>query len=249
MHVCERAAEAACVDRVVVATDADEIAAAVQGAGFEAVLTSSEHPNGTSRVAEAAKTLKLHYKSIIVNVQGDEPEIEPGVIEAAVMACGEAYPRLTDPEWASNMQWFGTVASPMGPGDGSESPNVVKVVTGTLEPETGVGLALYFSRAAIPHVRDAQESAAADGEGAGVGPRVLRHVGVYAYTREALDHYVWLKPTPLETAEKLEQLRWLEHGKPLAVAVTSAGNASHRGIDTDADYRAFVERYRAANGG
>lgn len=187
-HVCEAASRSALLSRVVVATDDQTVMAAVRGFGGEAVLTRTDHPNGTSRLAEAAGLLGLAPDTIVVNVQGDEPEIEPAVIDAAVRALGDAS--------------VATVASPMNEMDAA-NPNIVKVVV-RLD-----GTALYFSRARVPHVRD---SANAD------WGRPLRHIGLYVYRRSFLDRYLTLEPTPLERAESLEQLRILEHGFAIAVA-------------------------------
>ncbi|MFI4883164.1 MAG: 3-deoxy-manno-octulosonate cytidylyltransferase [Phycisphaerales bacterium JB064] len=240
VHVCERAAMAGSVSRVVVATDSDEIASAVKAAGFEAVMTSADHPNGTSRLAEAAKTLKLKSSQPIVNVQGDEPEISPDIIDAALLglsvklnACWEVArdPHLSDDYYPV----ASTVASPIADDSEIANPNVVKVVLTIQEPDSGVGTALYFTRSGIPYIRDAS-----------VGIKPLKHVGIYAYRVHDLLSYVKLPVTPLEQCEQLEQLRWLEHGLPIAVAVR---RATHQGIDTPEQYAAFVERYRAGRSG
>ncbi|MFI4914920.1 MAG: 3-deoxy-manno-octulosonate cytidylyltransferase [Phycisphaerales bacterium JB060] len=233
VHVCERAAMAEAVANVVVATDSQEIRQAVEAHGFDAVMTSAEHDNGTSRLAEAARTMGLKSQQVIVNVQGDEPEIEPEVIDAALVAVGQ--PVLGTLNKMYRIAQLGTVATPMHDGEDVTDPNVVKVVLGLLEPDVGVGRALYFSRAAIPLDRDHAFAA-----------RPLRHVGIYAYNVFSLQRYVDLAPTPLEQCEKLEQLRWLEHGLPIAVAVR---RATHQGIDTPEQYAAFVERYRAGRPG
>lgn len=213
VHVAEAAARAGRVGRVVIATDGEEIRAAAERAGVEAVMTG-EHPNGTSRLNEAAEKLGLPDDAVVVNVQGDEPEIDPGIIDAAVAALG-----------AHDMA---TVASPMAPGSAEwRDPNVVKVV---LRRD---GTAMYFSRAPIPHDRDGD---------APEGARPLRHVGLYVYRRGFLRTYAALPPTPLEEAEKLEQLRALEHGRSIAVAVCAS---SHAGIDTPEQYAAFVARFRS----
>lgn len=212
VHVCDRASLASSVERVVVATDAREIRDAVTSFGYEAVMTG-EHPNGTSRIGEAAERLGLDAGRVVVNVQGDEPEIEPRVIDAAGGALrGDA-----------SVVEVGTVATPIE--DGSD-PHVVKAVLS--RPSGGAASALYFSRAAIPHDRD----------GSGVAP-ILRHVGIYAYRVAALRVHAMLEETPLERAEGLEQLRWLEHGIPIRVSVT---RSEHAGIDTPAQYAAFAER-------
>ncbi|MCA9299704.1 MAG: 3-deoxy-manno-octulosonate cytidylyltransferase [Phycisphaerales bacterium] len=208
MHACERA-RATGYDRVVIATEDQEIADACPG--VESVLTGS-HPNGTSRLAEAAAKLGLAPDQVIVNVQGDEPEVEPDVIRAAVEA-------LVDSDGAAAM---GTVASPFQPGENPDSPELVKVVLAQDQS------AIYFSRARIPFPR--QE-----------GPAPLKHIGIYVYTRAFLDHYVSLDPTPLEVTESLEQLRALERGFRIRVAIR---NVTSGGIDTPEQYRAFVERER-----
>lgn len=218
-HVAEAARGAGCVSRVVVAADDEEIERVLAPLGVEVVLTSREHENGTSRLAEAASLLELDDRQIVVNVQGDEPELDPGLIEAAVAELVEL-----DADVA-------TVACPLGDGEDAADPNVVKVVT-SLD-----GYALYFSRAAIPHCR---------GKGAKGAPgRPLRHVGLYVYRRAFLDEYVAMERTPLERTEGLEQLRVLEHVRSIAVAVREG---SHVGIDTPGQYQAFVARWRASKG-
>lgn len=210
-HVCEAAARSRMLSRVVVATDDRSVAAAVESFGGEAVLTSTEHPNGTSRLAEAAQKLGLGPDDIVVNVQGDEPEIESMVIDSAIRALGDAP--------------VATVACPMKEQDAA-NPNIVKVVV------RRDGMALYFSRARVPFVRDAVN--------AGAG-RPLRHVGLYVYRRSFLERYLTLAPTPLEQAESLEQLRILEHGFTIAVA-TMEEEVGYAGIDTPEQYEAFVKR-------
>ena len=192
-HVYEAAGRATTAGRVVVATDSERVAAAVRGFGGEAVLTG-EHPNGTSRLAEAARLLGLAPDAIVVNVQGDEPEIEPSAIDEAVGALVDSGSPAA------------TVAAPFAPGEDPRSPNLVKVV------RRGDGTAMYFSRALIPFDRD--------GTGAA---RPLRHVGLYVYRREFLDRYLSLAPAETEKAEQLEQLRILHHGFAIAVAVVHAG--------------------------
>lgn len=218
-HVAESVARCRAVARIVIATDSEEIAAAVRSFGGEAVMTSVEHPNGTSRIDEAAERLGFADEQTIVNVQGDEPEIEPDVIESAVRALLARDARGEEAD-------IGTVAAPLDGADAG-SPNIVKVAL-RLD-----GSALYFSRAPIPFVRDA---------GAAPAP-MLRHVGVYAYRRAFLREYVRLSPSPLEQAERLEQLRALEHGKRIAVGrIERTGE----GIDTPGQYDRFVRRWRAA---
>jgi 3-deoxy-manno-octulosonate cytidylyltransferase (CMP-KDO synthetase) len=222
-HVWEAAGRAACVKagaRVVVATDDERVRAAVTGFGGEAVMTSPDHPNGTSRLAEAAAKLGLGADATVVNVQGDEPELEPALIDAAVGA-------LNDPAAGAPMA---TVALPFGPDEDPADPNLVKVVR-RLD-----GTAMYFSRALIPFVRDG-------GGGGDEHARPLKHVGLYAYRRTFLDTYLSLTPTTLEKTEQLEQLRVLYYGHRIAVAV--GASRSFGGIDTPEQYAAFVERWRA----
>ncbi len=240
VHVCERAAAAPSVSRVVVATDAPEVAEAVRSHGFEPVMTSPDHPNGTSRLAETARSLKLKRTDAVVNVQGDEPEIEPDIIEGAIAAIHEEHQSdgaahgWGNPGWSteSHLRGVGTVASVIRSDEEFRNPNVVKVVTGEIAPDIGIAPAIYFSRAPIPHDRD----------GNGAAPR-LRHVGIYAYPVHVLLQYPALTPTPLERSESLEQLRWLEYGCPIHVAIR---DSHHTGIDTPDQYAAFVARFRAS---
>ncbi len=219
-HVCERAALAESIGRVVVATDSNEVAEAVHAHGFEAVMTSPNHTNGTSRLDEAARVLGLDALDVVVNVQGDEPEIEPGIVDAAVTA-------LQTP--SAPGLCIGTVASPM-PNDDASNPNIVKVVLAPVDSETGVWRGAYFSRAPIPHDRD------------GTGEvRRFRHIGIYAYSANTLATYAALPESPLERAEKLEQLRAIESLWPIYVAVR---DSHYTGIDTPEQYAAFVERWR-----
>jgi 3-deoxy-manno-octulosonate cytidylyltransferase (CMP-KDO synthetase) len=217
-HVAEAARRAPSVRRVVVAADDARIADALAPFGTEVVLTDAAHTSGTSRLAEAAAILALPAGEVVVNVQGDEPEIEPGVIDAAVGA-------LANPAASA-----GTVASPFLPGEDPADPNIVKVAL-RLD-----GRALLFTRALVPMRRDAACPA----------PRVLRHVGVYAYRRAYLERFVSLPPAPIEQAEQLEQMRILEHGDEIAVAVV---RCAHAGIDTRAQYEAFVRRELASRRG
>ncbi len=219
-HVCEAAATCPGIGRIVVATDAEEVAAAVRGFGGEAVMTAESHPNGTSRINEAAETLALAPSRLVVNLQGDEPEIAPDAVARSI----EALLRTPDPAPAM----IGTAAAPFGPGENVGDPNAVKVVINR------AGDALYFSRAPIPHVRD-------PGEPIDPGARPLRHIGIYVYRRSFLARYAAMAPSPLEQAEKLEQLRALENGCRIAVGLTGS---RHAGIDTPEQYEAFVRRWR-----
>ena len=201
-HVWERANRAKRVGRVIVATDDMRIAEAAFAFGAEVALTSPKHPTGTDRLAEVAG--KLKSAALILNVQGDEPDIAPSTIDRLVRALQD------DP--ALGMV---TAASPVaGPAD-VRNPHVVKVVTDL------AGRALYFSRSVIPHDRDGHR-----------GIRYLRHQGIYGYRREVLLAFVKWKPTPLEQAEKLEQLRALEHGIAIGVIVVRRGSV---GVDVPGD--------------
>lgn len=212
-HVYEAASRAASVGRVVVATDDARVMEAIRTFGGNAVLTRGDHASGTSRLAEAAQKLGLGAEDIVVNVQGDEPELEPEFIDAGVKALQASSAPMA------------TVAVPFGAGEDPSNPNLVKVVLGL------DGTALYFSRSVIPYVRD---------PGAGPYPPPLCHVGLYVYRRPFLDTYIALSPTELERTESLEQLRVLAHGHRIAVAVLNARGFG--GIDTPEQYAAFVER-------
>jgi 3-deoxy-manno-octulosonate cytidylyltransferase (CMP-KDO synthetase) len=211
-HVVEAARSASSARRVVVATDDARIIDALAPYSTEVVLTRRDHPNGTSRLAQAAAMLNLPADEIIVNVQADEPEIEAAVIDAVVDSLVQ-----TGAEVA-------TAASPIDDAHEAMDPNIVKVV---LRMDS---TAMVFSRAAMPHHRDG-------------GKGWLRHVGIYAYRRAFLDRYVALAPTPMEQAESLEQLRVLEHGFRIAVAVVDV--QTRAGIDTPEQYAEFVRRWRA----
>jgi 3-deoxy-manno-octulosonate cytidylyltransferase (CMP-KDO synthetase) len=211
-HVWEGVRRSPTLSRVVIATDDQRIVEASKRFGAEAVMTGLHHTSGTSRLEEAARVLGLPDDALVVNVQGDEPEIEPGVIDAAVDAL-----RRTGAE-------VSTVASPFAPGEDPANPNIVKVV---LRSDS---TALYFSRSLIPHARTG-----------GVSTAPLKHFGIYVYRRAFLTTYVSLAPTPLEQCEMLEQLRVLEHGYRIAVAVREYRGC---GIDTPEQYREFVARVR-----
>ena len=214
-HVVENATRAESLERVVVATDDQVIVDAVQTFGGEAVLTGP-HPNGTSRLAEALTLIDSDHE-LIVNVQGDEPEVDPSVIDALVAGIAAD----TDAPMA-------TLCSRFADGEDPTNPNIVKLV------RDQNGRAMYFSRSLIPHDRD----------NGGAGPDLdayWKHPGLYAYRRSFLtDIYPTLTPTPLEDIEKLEQLRVLEHGYRIAVI---EADAPEPGIDTPEQYAAFVERF------
>lgn len=202
LWVVRRAAEARVCERWVVATDAREVVAVVEDAGFEAVLTSADHQSGTERASELIGMKAFKGFDLIVNVQGDEPLVALAALHGAV-----ARVRAGDP--------IGTAAAPLEPALAPD-PNRVKVVVDAR------GRALYFSRAAIPFDRDG-----------GGGVVYHQHVGVYAYTREALERWVRLPAVPAERWERLEQLRPLVHGLPIGVALVPGPAAP--GVDTAED--------------
>lgn len=192
VRVCERAARSG-ARTVRVATDDARIEAAVRAHGFEVCMTRADHVCGTDRLAEAAVALGLAARDIVINVQGDEPLIEPALI-ASVARALESH---ADASLATACHRLHDVES-------FASPNVVKVV---LDAQ---GYALYFSRAGIPHPRD------------GGLPECYRHIGIYAYRAEFLARFGKLAPAPLERSESLEQLRALWHGYRVAVAFSDA---------------------------
>lgn len=207
--VWRRVVETDLFDRVLVATDAPEIARAVEEFGGECVLTRSEHPSGTDRVAEVAARPELTGAEVVVNVQGDEPFVRRDHLAAAIA--------LVEDGWE-----VGTVATPIGSVEEWRDPAAVKVVLGA------GGRALLFSRSPIPFPRDAGEP----GPEELAGGLYLRHLGVYAYRPDALRRWVALPEGELERVERLEQLRPLVDGISIGVAVVEAGEG---GVDTPAD--------------
>ena len=219
-HVYEQTRKASLVSRVIVATDDQRIADAVRQVGGEAVMTSATHETGTDRLAEVAQGLAA---DIIVNVQGDEPLIEPGMIDQAIE------PFLASPELQ-----MGTLKTKIRCLHDFLSPNVVKVVTDT------VGNALYFSRSPLPFFRD-KWSDLKDEPFASGKLLSYKHVGLYVYRREFLLSYAAMAPTFLEISEKLEQLRALENGVRIRVVETEFESI---GVDTPDDLAKAQERYR-----
>lgn len=199
--------------RVVVATDTPDIQAAVRHHGFEALLTRAQHPTGTDRLAEVAESLALADDTIVVNVQGDEPLIDPAQINAVARLLGD------NPEAA-----IATCAAPITDARALFNPNAVKVV------RDHRGRALYFSRAPIPWARDAL---ADGGQRLAAGLPALHHIGLYAYRAGFLKRFPSLPVGPLETFESLEQLRALENGYVIMVDLTDAPPTA--GVDTEAD--------------
>jgi 3-deoxy-manno-octulosonate cytidylyltransferase (CMP-KDO synthetase) len=221
VRVARRAAESAAA-RCVVAADDARIVQACQAHGVQALLTRSDHPRGSDRLAEACELLGLDDGGIVVNVQGDEPLIDPRLIDA-VAALLQARPQAA----------MGTAAHPIDSVDDFANPNVVKTV---LDAQ---GFAHYFSRAPIPHARDAAPGSAWWREPRAQGLAPLRHIGIYSYRVGFLRRFPQLPPAPTEALESLEQLRALWHGHRIAVHVTP--HAPGPGVDTPAD----LERVRA----
>lgn len=233
VRVAQRAAQSSAA-RVVVATDDQRILQACAAHGVQAVLTRPDHPSGSDRLAEACTQLGLDGDDVVVNVQGDEPLIDPGLIDAVAALL---QPPANKPSEAS----MGTAAHAIASLSDYTNPNVVKVVLNAR------GLAHYFSRAPIPFARDhaglawwqgaAQSSAPGVAALAGFAP--LRHVGIYSYRAGFLREFPTLAPAPTEAVEALEQLRALWHGHGIAVHVADA--APGPGVDTPED----LERVRA----
>jgi 3-deoxy-manno-octulosonate cytidylyltransferase (CMP-KDO synthetase) len=216
VRVAQRAEQSSAA-QVVVATDTARIADACSSHGVRAVLTRADHPSGSDRLAEACEHLGLAGDDLVVNVQGDEPLIEPGLIDA-VAALLRDRPQVS----------MSTAAHPIDSVADFMNPNVVKVV---LQSD---GLALYFSRAPIPWWRDGFTQ----GITALPQPSPLRHVGIYGYRAGFLREFPRMPPAPVESCEALEQLRALWHGHRIAVHVSDS--APGAGVDTPED----LERVR-----
>lgn len=216
-RVYERAMQVPGGHRVVVATDSEEIVAALEPWGAEVVMTSAAHESGTDRVAEVAELAAFSAFDVIVNLQGDEPFMPPSAVEGAIARVVGGDP-------------IGTAAAPLDPTLRHE-PGLVKVVC------DGTGRALYFSRAAIPHVRDAADVPTT---------RWWQHLGVYAYQRETLRRVTALPMADLERAERLEQLRALDAG--IAIGVAFLDHPAPPGIDTPDDLAAAESRWHELAG-
>lgn len=207
-HVATRAMRCAALRGVWIATDDERVQAAARALDLPCVMTAADHPSGTDRVREAVNRLELPQDAVIVNIQGDEPLLEPAMLD-----------ELLAPFADGGVQ-CATLATPLDPAAEADlvaSPNQVKVVTNL------AGDALYFSRAPVPYPRD------------GGTPRCLGHVGIYAFRRRVLERMGDLPPSPLELTEKLEQLRLLENGIPMRVVTTSFRTC---GVDTAEDLEA-----------
>ena len=212
-HVFERVRQAQKVSRVVVATEDARIQKAVESFGGEAVITRADHRTGTDRVAEVAAHI---HAEIYVNVQGDEPLIDPGTVDSLVEAM------LENPEMR-----IGTPCAAISQPNDIMDPNVVKAV------RDFDGNALYFSRAPIPWIRDTRQT---------IAPRFWKHLGIYAFRRDALLEFPTLPPGELERVEQLEQLRWLENGFHIGMVETDYDAVS---VDVPGDVER-VEKLLAA---
>ena len=240
--VYERAKKAKLIRDVMVATDDKRVMSAVERFGGKAVMTSSSHRSGTDRIAEAAKKLqgargkgqgakhKIQDTDIIVNVQGDEPLIEPEMIDEAIK-----------PLLAESSLLISTLKTRITNEEELKDPNVVKVVTDR------EGFAIYFSRLPIPYVREQMQEARSkmqESSAFSLQPSAshYKHIGLYVYRKDFLLKFAKMKPTPLEDAEKLEQLRVLENGYKIKVVETKYNSV---GVDTQEDLekvRKIVER-------
>ena len=218
-HVYERALQAKTVGQVVVATDDSRVMEAVNAFGGRVLMTSPSCPTGTDRLAEASRQIEA---DIYVNVQGDEPMLDPATIDVAVQG-------LIDDDGAS----ISTLSSPLRELDEMMSSTVVKIVTDAR------GHALYFSRSPIPHARTAEGTLEAAARAAIATGLTRKHVGLYVFRRDALARFASLSPSPLEAVEQLEQLRALHHGMKIRVEPVSGDGSV--AVDTEAD----LERVRA----
>jgi 3-deoxy-manno-octulosonate cytidylyltransferase (CMP-KDO synthetase) len=211
-HVVDQVRQSKCIEEIIVAADDERIVAALKPYKTRCVMTDPNHPSGTDRVAEVASRV-VGSGDVIVNVQGDEPEIEPDTIDRLLSTMKDSGNEMM------------TAATPFRPPADPSDPNLVKVVISRTDR------AMYFSRSVVPFVREANAPQ----------PTYYLHIGIYAYRRDTLVRLAGWKPTPCESAEKLEQLRALEHDVP--IGVTRIERWSH-GIDTPAQYAEFVARYR-----
>jgi 3-deoxy-manno-octulosonate cytidylyltransferase (CMP-KDO synthetase) len=215
-HICEQACRATLLQKVIVATDSEKVMAACKEFGAECVMTSAEHQTGTDRIAEAVAAIDV---DIVVNIQADEPEIDPSSIDklAKLLVDNPKCPMATLTADFENEEQI-------------SDANIVKVVVDK------DNYAIYFSRSVIPYDRSAQ--------GIGDIRNYLRHLGIYAYRKEFLKTFTKLPQTNLEKIEKLEQLRAIENGYKI---LTTKVRHIYDGIDTPEQYQAFVRRYKKQN--
>jgi 3-deoxy-manno-octulosonate cytidylyltransferase (CMP-KDO synthetase) len=212
-HTYERALCARRAGQVLIATDDERVLAACEEFGAACVMTSVEHQSGTDRIAEAVRDLDV---DIVVNLQADEPDIDPVYIDGVAGL-------LVDNRDAQ----MATLLAPFENEEDVVNPNIVKCITDT------AGRAIYFSRSVIPYDRSAG--------GVGDMANYKRHLGIYAYRKEFLMTYTAMKPSFLEQAEKLEQLRAIENGYTILTAIVEK---AWDGVDTEEQYQAFVRRQR-----
>jgi 3-deoxy-manno-octulosonate cytidylyltransferase (CMP-KDO synthetase) len=220
-HTYEQACLAKLPDKVIIAADDERIAAAAKSFGAECILTSPEHKSGTDRIAEAVADIDV---DIVVNLQADEPEIDPENIDYVA----QLLIKTKNSKLKTQNYQMATLAADFQNKDQIADPNIVKVITDCN------GRAIYFSRAPIPYDRESC--------GVGKAQQYLRHIGIYAYRKQFLLKITSLPQTPLEKIEKLEQLRVIELGFPVLV-----GKVKHTcdGIDTPSQYAKFVKRQKS----
>lgn len=218
-HVYDRVRKSKSIDRVIIATDDEKVVRVASGFTDQIVMTSPHHPSGTDRIAEVAGGLHVASDTIIINVQGDEPFIEPDAIDALVR-------EMTSHRWQ-----LATLIHRLTLPEQLVNPNLVKCVRGEK------GQALYFSRAAIPFLRDIPFEQWIDQQAH------FRHIGVYGFRKDVLLSLAGLPPVTIEMQEKLEQLRWLSHGFTIHVVETTYEPI---GIDTAEDLLAASIRIRKA---
>lgn len=230
-HVYERAQKAKKLDHLIVATDDKRILSAVKSFGGKSILTSKNHPSGTHRVAEVASRINC---KIVINIQGDEPEIEPKIIDNLVDLITDLpvrvrlpVPRQTGTQTGKGVE-FATLAMPFENMKDFNNSNKVKVII------DNQGYAIYFSRSPIPYMQEKSFN----------NYTPLLHIGIYGYRKDFLLKFVSLPQGALEKVERLEQLRAIENGYKIKVGVVHY--KSFGGIDTKEDYEKFVARYRNA---
>lgn len=205
--VIRTAKQVSTLDKVVIATDSQEVIDLASEHGFDAVMTSTEHQSGTDRINEAVNKLNLNENEVIVNVQADEPFIEPEVIEAVINRVKKV---IEDNEDIMITSCYKEISSEL-----ADDPNHVKVV---LDEHSN---AIYFSRAKVPYHRDHYENSSYKG-----------HLGIYGFTKKSLNSFCDLNPSPLENVEKLEQLRAIDNGNKIAMVKVESKSF---GIDTQED--------------
>jgi 3-deoxy-manno-octulosonate cytidylyltransferase (CMP-KDO synthetase) len=227
-HVWERIKQTPSIHRVIIATDDDRIREAAEGFGAEVCMTSPDHPSGTDRLWEVAKPLQDYQW--ILNVQGDEPFINPEHLQAILDGRHAETSRSLSLNKSPDIL---TLVTPLSEINDWHNPNIVKAILSPLLPDAKRYQALYFSRAAVPFHRDIPESSTGKAP-----PGVFRHLGLYLYKRSALQIFVSLPVSPLEAIEKLEQLRALEAG--LSIAAVSVDSAPI-GVDTPEDLSRITE--------